>query len=126
MAKSGLEPGVQQSAHVVRALGALAQEHRLAAYRLLVQAGPEGMAAGLLAERLGVPASSLSFHLAQLTQSELVTSRRQGRSILYSADFTAMNALMAFLTDNCCGGVPCGPAMACQPADCSSRMDDVA
>lgn len=103
------------SARVVRALGALAQEHRLAAYRQLVQAGPEGMAAGALAQRLGLAASSLSFHLAQLVHADLIVARRQGRSIVYSADFTAMNALMGFLTENCCGGVSCAPAPACTP-----------
>lgn len=102
------------SARVVRALGALAQEHRLAAYRQLVQAGPEGMAAGALAQRLGLAASSLSFHLAQLVHADLIVARRQGRSIVYSADFTAMNALMGFLTENCCGGVSCAPAPSCE------------
>lgn len=103
-----------ESARVVRALGALAQEHRLAAYRQLVQAGPEGMAAGVLAQRLGLAASSLSFHLAQLVHADLIVARRQGRSIVYSADFTAMNALMGFLTENCCGGVSCAPAPSCE------------
>ena len=101
---------------VVRALGALAQEHRLAVYRLLVQAGPDGMPAGALAEALGVPASSMSFHLAQLANAGLVTQRRQSRSIIYAADFAAMNALMAYMTENCCGGVPCSPAAECEPA----------
>lgn len=110
------------SARVVRALGALAQEHRLAAYRQLVQAGPEGMAAGALAQRLGLAASSLSFHLAQLVHADLIVARRQGRSIVYSADFTAMNALMGFLTENCCGGVSCAPAPACTP-DSSCKKD---
>ena len=100
---------------VVRALGALAQEHRLAVYRLLVQAGPDGMPAGGLADAVGVPASSMSFHLAQLANAGLVTQRRQSRSIIYSADFAAMNALMAYMTQNCCGGVPCLPDAACSP-----------
>lgn len=100
---------------VIRALGALAQEHRLAVYRLLVQAGPEGMAAGSLAELVGVPASSMSFHLAQLANAGLVTQRRQSRSIIYAADFAAMNALMAFMTENCCGGVPCSSDASCSP-----------
>ncbi|MFM7028187.1 MAG: ArsR/SmtB family transcription factor [Chakrabartia sp.] len=97
------------SADAVRSLGALAQEHRLAAYRLLVQAGPDGMPAGALAEALGVPASSMSFHLAQLLHAGLVTQRRQSRSLIYAADFEAMNGLMAFLTENCCGGQACTP-----------------
>jgi len=95
---------------VIRALGALAQEHRLATFRLLVQAGAEGMAAGTLAERLGLPASSMSFHLAQLSNAGLVTQRRQSRSIIYAADYAAMGALMAYLTENCCGGASCAPA----------------
>ena len=95
---------------VIRALGALAQEHRLATFRLLVQAGAEGMAAGALAERLGLPASSMSFHLAQLSNAGLVTQRRQSRSIIYAADYAAMGALMAYLTENCCSGASCAPA----------------
>ena len=94
---------------VIRSLGALAQEHRLAAYRLLVQAGPDGMAAGALAEALGIPASSLSFHLAQLSHSGLVSQRRASRSIIYAADYGAMNGLLSYLTDNCCAGGSCAP-----------------
>lgn len=95
---------------VIRALGALAQEHRLAAYRLLVQAGPEGLAAGALAEALGVPPSSMSFHLAQLGNAGLVSQRREGRSIIYSADYPAMTGLLGYLSENCCGGATCPPA----------------
>lgn len=101
---------------VIRALGALAQEHRLAVYRLLVQAGSVGMPAGALAEAVGVPPSSMSFHLAQLANAGLVSQRRQSRSIIYAADFTAMNGLMVYLTENCCGGVPCTVGPACNPA----------
>ena len=101
---------------VIRALGALAQEHRLAAFRLLVQAGAEGIPAGVLADRIGVPPSSMSFHLAQLAHAGLVTQRRESRSIIYSADYAAMSGLMAYLTENCCGGVPCEDAAACLPA----------
>ena len=101
-----------QAEAVIRALGALAQEHRLATFRLLVQAGTEGMAAGVLAERLGLPASSMSFHLAQLSNAGLVTQRRQSRSIIYAADYAAMGALMGYLTENCCGGASCAPATA--------------
>lgn len=104
-----------RSTYVIRALGALAQEHRLAAFRLLVQAGPEGMAAGALAEALNVPASSMSFHLAQLANAGLVTQRRQSRSIIYSADFAAMSGLMAYLMENCCGGAPCVSPATCAP-----------
>ena len=100
---------------VIKALGALAQEHRLAVFRLLVQAGPEGLPAGALAEALGVPASSMSFHLAQLAHAGLVLQRRQSRSIIYSADYGAMNLLMGYLTENCCGGASCAPDVACPP-----------
>lgn len=101
------------SSAVVRALGALAQEHRLSAFRLLVQAGEHGLPAGEIAERLGVVSSSMSFHLAALANAGLVTQRRQSRSIIYHADFAAMNGLMGYLTDNCCGGVPCMPDLSC-------------
>ncbi|MBU6266942.1 MAG: ArsR family transcriptional regulator [Sphingomonadales bacterium] len=106
---------------VIRALGALAQEHRLAVFRLLVQAGPEGLPAGSLAEALGVPASSMSFHLAQLSHAGLVSQRRRSRSIIYAADFAAMNALMGYLTENCCGGVACSPVAACLPASLAAK-----
>lgn len=105
-----------ESTVAVRALGALAQEHRLAAYRLLVQAGPDGLAAGALADALQIAPSSLSFHIAQLANAGLVSQRRQGRSILYAADFDAMGALMAFLTDNCCGGTACEPTVVIEQA----------
>lgn len=95
---------------IIRSLGALAQEHRLAAFRLLVQAGPDGMAAGALADALGIPASSLSFHLAQLSNAGLVTQRRVSRSIIYAADYGAMNGLLSYLTENCCAGGSCAPA----------------
>jgi DNA-binding transcriptional ArsR family regulator len=104
-----------QSATTIRALGALAQEHRLATFRLLVQAGADGMAAGAIAEALGIPPSSMSFHLAQLTNAGLITAQRQSRSIIYAADYAAMNRLMAYLTENCCGGVPCTADAACAP-----------
>jgi ArsR family transcriptional regulator len=98
-----------ESSYALAALGSLAQEHRLAMFRLLVQAGPDGMAAGALAERLGVPNSSLSFHLAHLHRGGLIEQRRDGRSLIYSANFDAMNRLIAFLTENCCGGADCSP-----------------
>lgn len=93
----------------VDALGALAQEHRLTLFRLLVQAGNEGMAAGAIAERLGLPNSSLSFHLAQLRNAGLVTQERQHRSLIYRANYDAMNGLVDYLTENCCGGATCAP-----------------
>ena len=101
---------------VIRALSALAQEHRLAAFRLLVQAGKEGVAAGVLAEKLHVPPSSMSFHLAQLANARLVSQRRESRSIIYSADYVAMNGLMGYLTENCCGGMSCAEQTNCLPS----------
>lgn len=98
-----------ETTDAIRSLGALAQETRLAIYRLLVQAGPEGRAAGVIGEQLGIPPATLSFHLAQLAGAGLVRARQDGRFIYYSADFRAMNALVEFLTENCCGGNACGP-----------------
>ena len=106
---------------VVRALAALAQEHRLAAFRLLVQARSEGVAAGTIAATLGVPASSMSFHLAQLTNAGLITQRRRSRSLIYAADYAAMNALMGYLTENCCGGASCSSDAACIPDTIEER-----
>jgi DNA-binding transcriptional ArsR family regulator len=94
-------------------LGSLAQEHRLALFRLLVQAGSEGMPAGAVAEALEVPNSSLSFHLAQLHRAGLVRQDRRGRSLIYSADYEAMNALVGYLMENCCAGETCAPQAAC-------------
>jgi len=94
----------------VVALGALAQEHRLALFRLLVQAGNDGMAAGAIAERLGVPNSSLSFHLAQLRGAGLISQERQHRSLIYRANYPAMNGLIDYLTENCCAGADCATA----------------
>jgi DNA-binding transcriptional ArsR family regulator len=98
-----------ETTDAIKALGALAQETRLAIYRLLVQAGPEGRAAGTIGEELGIPPATLSFHLAQLAGAGLIRPRQEGRFIFYSADFGAMNALVGFLTENCCGGNACGP-----------------
>src|SRR5688500_893947 len=97
----------------VAALGALAQEHRLALFRLLVQAGKEGMPAGAIAEALGIPASSLSFHLAQLHKAGLVGQERRHRSLIYRADYAAMNGLVGYLMENCCAGAACGTAAGC-------------
>jgi DNA-binding transcriptional ArsR family regulator len=93
----------------IAALAALAQESRLATFRLLVQAGPAGMAASRIAETLGMPASSLSFHLKELTHAGLIAPRQEGRFIIYAAQFGTMNGLLAFLAENCCGGNPCTP-----------------
>jgi ArsR family transcriptional regulator, arsenate/arsenite/antimonite-responsive transcriptional repressor len=110
---------------VIAALGALAQETRLDVFRLLVEHGPEGMPAGEIGERLKLPSPTLSFHLNQLRYAGLITSRRESRSIIYSANFNAMNGLMAYLTEKCCGGCPelCNPAAfppaACAPGSCA-------
>lgn len=98
-----------QTKEVLAALAALAQESRLAVFRLLVQAGPAGLAASRIAEHLDIAPSSLSFHLKELTHAGLLTSRQEGRFVIYCADIAAMNGLVGFLTENCCGGVSCGP-----------------
>src|SRR5580704_6137767 len=99
---------------VIGALGALAQETRLDIFRLLVQKGPEGLPAGELGERLSQPSPTMSFHLSQLRFAGLVDSRRESRSIIYNANYKAMNELLGYLTENCCGGRPelCAPAAA--------------
>jgi DNA-binding transcriptional ArsR family regulator len=101
----------------VAALAALAQENRLEVYRLLVQAGPAGMAAGEVASALGIAPSTLSFHFDRLRHSGLVSVARQGRSLIYAARYETMNNLLGYLTENCCGGRPelCEP-VACKPA----------
>lgn len=96
----------------VGSLSALAQASRLAIFRELVQAGPEGRAAGAIGVALGLPPATLSFHLAHLTRAGLIQARQEGRFIIYSTDFSAMNDLLAYLTDNCCGGASCAPAVA--------------
>lgn len=95
------------------ALAALAQESRLAVYRLLVQAGPEGLAASRIAAQLDIAPSSLSFHLKELAHACLVVPRQDGRFVIYSADLGTMNGVVAFLTENCCGGVPCVDSSGC-------------
>src|SRR6516162_8972653 len=90
---------------VISALAALAQDNRLDVFRLLVQAGPDGLAAGRVAETLGLAPNTLSFHLDRLRNAELVTVRREGRSLIYTARFDTMRALVAYLTENCCAGV---------------------
>jgi ArsR family transcriptional regulator len=101
--------------NAVQALAALAHETRLALYRMLVERGPDGLPAGVIAERLGVPPSSLTFHVQHLHRAGLVTQRRVSRQLIYAADFSAMNNLVGFLTENCCGlGADCRPRI-CQP-----------
>ena len=103
-----------KSKDAVGSLGALAQEHRLELFRLLVQAGEKGMPAGAIADALGVPNSSLSFHLAQLRNAGLILQERQHRSLIYRANYAAMNALVGYLMENCCAGADCGTAPACE------------
>ena len=100
---------------VIASLGALAQERRLELFRLLVTAGPAGLPAGVIAEKLAVLPSSLSFHLQQLVHAGLITQRRLSRQLIYSAEYGAMNELTAYLTENCCGVGVCAPV--CNPAD---------
>jgi ArsR family transcriptional regulator len=100
-----------ETKQIVAALSALAQDSRLAVFRLLVQAGPVGMAATKISEQVGVPPSSLSFHLKEMLHAGLVTSRQESRFVIYSANFQTMNGLIGFLTENCCGGNPCSPAL---------------
>lgn len=118
--KSGAQRAVAQSSGpaessvdtdtVVSALAALAQSHRLTVFRLLVCAGAGGLSAGNIAKKLGIPATTLSFHLAQLSQAKLVHAVRKGRFLIYSANYETMHAVLVFLTRNCCQGHPeqCG------------------
>jgi DNA-binding transcriptional ArsR family regulator len=110
--------------HAVTALSALGHETRLALFRLLVERGPEGLPAGIIAERLRIPPSSLTFHLQHLHRAGLVTQRRSHRQLIYAANFTAMNGLVLYLTDNCCGrgsaGQSCAPL--CDPASAAPPL----
>jgi len=103
------------------ALAALAQETRLDIYRLLVEAGPSGLPAGHIGERLDLALPTLSFHLAQLKHAGLVTARRESRSIIYAANYAVMNGLLAYLTENCCGGDRAACDVACAPPARPSR-----
>lgn len=115
-----------KSAQVVIALDALAHEYRLAVYRLLVECGPAGLSAGAIAQKIGLGPSSLTFHVQALQRAGLITQRRASRQLFYATDFNAMNALLAYLTENCCGGVQscaaiCVPASAVDKARPKSR-----
>jgi ArsR family transcriptional regulator len=113
---------------VIEALGALAHEHRLAIFRLLIERGPEGLPAGRIAERVGLVPSSLTFHLQNLQRAGLITQRRESRQLFYAADFTAMNALVGYLTENCCAesgaqcAVSCAPALPSRPAKRATKV----
>lgn len=108
-----------KNADAVAALGALAQENRLDVFRLLVRAGPEGMAAGTVATALDLAPNTLTFHFDRLRDAGLVTVRREGRSMIYTARFERMNALLTFLTENCCQG-----ANTCEPAICKASRSE--
>jgi ArsR family transcriptional regulator, arsenate/arsenite/antimonite-responsive transcriptional repressor len=110
--------GGMEKSDAVAALGALAQDTRLDLFRLLVAVGPDGLSAGVIADRLGVLPGSLTFHLKELQHAGLITHRRLGRQLIYSAEYGAMNALLAYLTENCCGqgvsiALVCDPAASC-------------
>lgn len=111
-----------QTKTAITSLAALAHDSRLAVFRLLVQAGPEGMAASKIGEALEIPPSSLSFHLKELSHAGLLTGTQDGRYIHYAANYDAMNSLIAFLTENCCGGNPCAPV--CTPACEGAKTGD--
>jgi len=99
-----------ETTQAIQSLSALAQPSRLAIFRLLIQAGPRGMAAGQIGEKLDLAPATLSFHLAGLTRAGLAQSRQEGRFVIYRADFQSMNALVGFLSENCCGGASCAPS----------------
>jgi ArsR family transcriptional regulator, arsenate/arsenite/antimonite-responsive transcriptional repressor len=111
-----------EKSDAITALAALAQDNRLDVYRLLVQAGPEGLPAGQVAAALGLAPNTLTFHFDRLRVAGLVTVRREGRSMIYAARFETMNALLGYLTESCCKGAPesCAPAL-CRPARTSKR-----
>ncbi len=105
-----------KTTQVIEALGALAHEHRLKVYRLLVERGPRGLPAGAIADGVGLAPSSLTFHLQALHRAGLILQRREGRQLIYSADFEAMNALVGYLTQNCCAGSGEACSTACKPS----------
>ncbi len=109
-----------KASHAVHALSALAHEHRLSVYRLLVEAGPQGLSAGAIAGRLRLPPSSLTFHLKHLQRAGLIARERSSRQLIYSADFGVMNALVSYLTENCCGKMR-SAATVCVPARAVKR-----
>jgi DNA-binding transcriptional ArsR family regulator len=115
------EYGIMKSEQVVKALGALAQESRLAVFRLLVKRGPEGYAPSELQERLAIPAPTLSFHLKELQHAQLVLSRRDGRFLYYSANFQTMDGVLRFLNENCCSLADADCSVECKPAASKRR-----
>src|SRR5690348_10828142 len=115
-----------ETSDAVTALAALAQDNRLEIFRLLVQAGPDGMAAGAVAETLALAPNTLTFHFDRLRIAGLVTVRRDGRSMIYAARFETMNGLLSFLTENCCQGATCAPAALCKPKQTTQGVNDEA
>jgi DNA-binding transcriptional ArsR family regulator len=109
--------------HAVAALAALAQETRLAVYRLLVEAGPTGLSVGEIGASVKAAPATLSFHLKELAHARLISARQEGRFIFYAANYEAMNALLGFLTENCCARDGCGPSCAPKPASRRARRD---
>ena len=103
---------IMKESNVIKSLAALAQPHRLKAFRALVVSGSEGLTAGAIAEKLAVPAATLSFHLKELVHAGLITQERSSRNLIYRADFAQMNAVLAYLTENCCQGEVCLEAVA--------------
>lgn len=116
-----------ETTEAVTALAALAQENRLDVFRLLVEAGPDGMAAGEVAAELGLAPNTLTFHFDRLRMAGLVSVERDGRSMIYAARYETMNALLAFLTENCCGGDPeaCAPASLCKPKQAKTKRSKI-
>jgi ArsR family transcriptional regulator, arsenate/arsenite/antimonite-responsive transcriptional repressor len=108
--------------HVIEALGALAHEYRLAIYRLLVQRGPQGLPAGAIGAGIGLAPSSLTFHLQALQRAGLILQRREGRQLIYIADFDAMNGLVGYLTENCCAGNDQACATGCKPVATATKV----
>lgn len=113
-----------EKSDAIAALGALAQETRLDMFRLLVQAGAEGLPAGHIGEKLGLPSATLAFHLKELKNARLATCTRNGRSLIYAAAYPTMNALLSYLTENCCQGSPAArrlPVSGCKPTPARKR-----
>lgn len=104
-----------ENLNIVVALAALAQESRLAVFKLLVQAGSEGLSAGRISEITSIAPSSLSFHLKEMTHARMLNARPEGRFVIYSANYDSMNSLLAYLTENCCAGIPCNTFTGCKP-----------
>jgi DNA-binding transcriptional ArsR family regulator len=112
--------GALKKPEALAALAALAQANRLDVFRLLVEAGPDGLPAGGVADTLGLAPNALTFHFDRLREAGLVTVRRAGRSMIYAARFATMNALLAYLTENCCRGLTTGRAADCAPASAAA------